>query len=138
MGKHIDDRTRKRIVADYIECGNYSAVARKYKCSVDSVRRYVAKNKDVARKAKEKKEQNTADMLAYMDGKKQDAMKFIDLALEEMMKPEKLKKSSVQSLATSLGIIVDKFTPREEKKDDNLELFKSIAKVAGNKFEKAD
>lgn len=130
MGKHIDDRTRKRIVADYIECGNYSAVARKYKCSVDSVRRYVAKNKDVARKAKEKKEQNTADMLAYMDGKKQDAMKFIDLALEEMMKPEKLKKSSVQSLATSLGIIVDKFTPTAQT-DKSLEKLDEVLKKIG-------
>lgn len=131
MGKHIDDRTRKRIVADYIECGNYSAVARKYKCSVDSVRRYVAKNKDVARKAKEKKEQNTADMLAYMDGKKQDAMKFIDLALEEMMKPEKLKKSSVQSLATSLGIIVDKFTPTAQTDKSLEKLDEVLEKIGG-------
>lgn len=138
MTYHIPDSKKKLIIADYIECGNYSAVARKHKVSKDTVRRYVRNNGEVAQKAQEKKEQNTIDMLEYMDGKKQDAMKFIDLALEEMMQPDKLKRSSVQALATSLGIIVDKFTPREDKKDDSIELFKSIAQVAGNKFEKAD
>lgn len=138
MANHITDAKKKRIVADWIECQNYSAVARKHKVSKDSVRRIVTRNKDAVQKAQEKKEQNTKDMLEYMDAKKVDAMKFIDLAIDEMMKPEKLKRASVQALATSVGIIVDKFTPKEEKKDNNLELFKSIAQVTGNKFEKAD
>lgn len=136
MAKRLSDLKKKKIIADYVECGNYSAVARKHKVSKDTVRR-LARQKDIVQKAQEKKEQNTKDMLEYMDSKKQDAMKFIDLALNEMMKPEKLAKSGTRDLATSIGIIVDKFTPKEEKKDNNLELFRSIAQIAG-KFEKAE
>lgn len=101
----------------------------KHKVSKDTVRR-LARQKDIVQKAQEKKEQNTKDMLEYMDSKKQDAMKFIDLALNEMMNPKKLQRSSVQALATSLGIIVDKFSPKDEKKENSLELFESIAKQA--------
>lgn len=137
MAKRLTDLKKKKIIADYVECGNYSAVARKHKVSKDTVRR-LARQKDIVQKAQEKKEQNTKDMLEYMDSKKQDAMKFIDLALNEMMNPKKLQRSSVQALATSLGIIVDKFSPKDEKKENSLELFKSIAKTSGNKFEKAD
>lgn len=137
MAKRLTDLKKKKIIADYVECGNYSAVARKHKVSKDTVRR-LARQKDIVQKAQEKKEQNTKDMLEYMDSKKQDAMKFIDLALNEMMNPKKLQRSSVQALATSLGIIVDKFSPKDEKKENSLELFKSIAKTSDNKFEKAD
>lgn len=137
MAKRLTDLKKKKIIADYVECGNYSAVARKHKVSKDTVRR-LARQKDIVQKAQEKKEQNTKDMLEYMDSKKQDAMKFIDLALNEMMNPKKLQRSSVQALATSLGIIVDKFSPKDEKRENSLELFESIAKTSGNKFEKAD
>lgn len=137
MAKRLTDLKKKKIIADYVECGNYSAVARKHKVSKDTVRR-LARQKDIVQKAQEKKEQNTKDMLEYMDSKKRDAMKFIDLAIDEMMKPEKLKRASVQALATSVGIIVDKFSPKDEKKENNLDLFKSITETSGNKFEKAD
>lgn len=130
MAKHLTDAKKKRIIADYVECGNYSAVARKHKVSKDTVRRLAMKD-DVVQKAKEKKEQNTKDMLAYMDSKKTDAMNFIDLALSEMMKPEKLERSSVQALATSIGIIIDKFSPTV-KNDKSLEkLDEVLDKIGG-------
>lgn len=130
MSKHLTDAKKKRIIADYVECGNYSAVARKHKVSKDTVRRLAMKD-DIVQKAKEKKEQNTKDMLAYMDSKKTDAMNFIDLALSEMMKPEKLERSSVQALATSIGIIIDKFSPTV-KNDKSLEkLDEVLDKIGG-------
>lgn len=137
MAKRLTDLKKKKIIADYVECGNYSAVARKHKVSKDTVRR-LARQKDIVQKAQEKKEQNTKDMLEYMENKKHDAMKFISLALNEMMEPEKLAKASTRDLATSIGIIIDKFSPKEAKKETTLELFESIAKTSGNKFEKAD
>lgn len=114
MAKRLTDKQKKKIIADYVECQNYSAVARKYKISVNTVKNIINKNEEVARKCKYKKEENSKDMLEYMDSKKQDAMKFIDLALSEMMKNEKLERSSIQALATSIGIIVDKFSPKDQ------------------------
>ena len=35
MAKHLTDREKKKIIADYAECGNYSQVARKHKVSFE-------------------------------------------------------------------------------------------------------
>ena len=37
MGEKISDKKKKQIIADYIECQNYSEVARKHKVSVNTV-----------------------------------------------------------------------------------------------------
>ena len=39
MAKHLTDAKKKKIIADYVGCGNYSEVARKNKVSKDTVRR---------------------------------------------------------------------------------------------------
>lgn len=114
MAKRLTDKQKKKIIADYVECQNYSAVARKYKISDATVRRIVNNDEEITRKVEHKKEENTKDMIEYMDSKKQDAMAFIDLALKEMMKEEKLERSGIQALATSIGIIVDKFYPKDQ------------------------
>ena len=69
-----------------------------------------------------------------MDGKKEDVCDIISLYLEYLKDPKKLDKASVQSIATSLGIIVDKFTRDAERQADT-SLFENIAKAAGGKFE---
>ena len=136
MAKHLTDKQKKRIIADYAELGTYAAVARKHRVSVDTVKRTVLRDPETAKKTKEKKEQNTADILLYMDGKKQDVSEIISLYLEELKKPEKLSKASVQSIATSLGIIIDKFTAENTRAaDKDISLFETIAKAAGGEFE---
>ena len=134
VAKHLTDRQKKKIVADYVECGNYSQVARKHNVSFDTVKRTVAKDPGTVRKAEQKKEQNTADILSFMDSKKQDVCDIITLYLEYLKDREKLERASVQSIATSLGIIIDKFTRDAERQADT-SLFENIAKAAGGKFE---
>lgn len=134
MAKHLTDRQKKKIIADYTECGNYSQVARKHKVSFDTVKRTVLNDPETVKKAEQKKEQNTADILSFMDGKKKDVCDIISLYLEYLQDPKKLDRASVQSIATSLGIIIDKFTQGAEKKPDT-EMFENIVKVTGGKFE---
>lgn len=134
MAKHLTDRQKKKIIADYVECGSYNAVAKKHKVSATTVKNTVLKDKNSVEKCEQKKEQNTADILAFMDGKKQDVCDIIALYLQHLQDPEKLRRASVQSIATSLGIIIDKFTQGAEKKPETA-LFESIVKVAGGKFE---
>ena len=134
MAKHLSDRQKKKIIADYAECGVYAQVARKHKVSLDTVKRTVLNDPETAEKTRQKKEQNTADILAFMDGKKQDVCDIIALYLQHLQDPEKLRRASVQSIATSLGIIIDKFTQGAEKKPETA-LFESIVKAAGGKFE---
>ena len=134
MAKHLTDRQKKKIIADYAECWVYAQVARKHKVSLDTVKRTVLNDPETAEKTRQKKEQNTADILAFMDGKKQDVCDIIALYLQHLQDPEKLRRASVQSIATSLGIIIDKFTQGAEKKPETA-LFESIVKAAGGKFE---
>lgn len=109
MAKHLTDAKKKQIIADYVECGNYSEVARKHKVSKDTVRR-LSNRTDIVKKAQEKKEQNTKDMLEYLDQKRDTAFKFIDKAFEEMCKEEKIEKTSIINLATAIGIVIDKYS----------------------------
>lgn len=134
MAKHLTDRQKKKIIADYAESGNYSQVARKYKISVDTVKRTVLNDPETAEKTKQKKEQNTADILAFMEEKKKDVCDIISLYLRYLQDPTKLERASVQSIATSLGIVIDKFTQGAEKKPDT-DMFENIVKAAGGKFE---
>lgn len=109
MAKHLTDAKKKQIIADYVECENYSEVARKHKVSKDTVRR-LSNRTDIVKKAQEKKEQNTRDMLEYLDQKRDTAFKFIDKAFEEMCKEEKIEKTSIINLATAIGIVIDKYS----------------------------
>ena len=109
MAKHLTDAKKKQIIADYVECGNYTEVARKHKVSKETVRR-LSNRTDIVKKAQEKKEQNTRDMLEYLDQKRDTAFKFIDKAFEEMCKEEKIEKTSIINLATAIGIVIDKYS----------------------------
>lgn len=52
-------------MADYLELGSYNAVAKLNGVSKDSVRRIVQDCDGFDQKAQQKKEENTADVLAY-------------------------------------------------------------------------
>lgn len=109
MGR-LTDAQKKMIVADYIEIGSYAAVARKYHISDHTVKRAVEYDEEAAALCEQKKQQNAADMLAYMDSRKVQAMDIIDLYLLKLADPDKLENATIQQIATVIGILVDKFT----------------------------
>lgn len=55
MAKHLTDRQRKKIIADYVECGSYNAVAKKHKVSATTVKNTVLKDKNSVEKCEQKK-----------------------------------------------------------------------------------
>lgn len=110
MAKHLTDKQKKRIIADYVELGSYNAVAKKYGVSRQTIKNVVDADKETGQKLQDKKAQNTLDMLAYMDSKKTEAQGIIDLYLKALVDPKKLEKAPLNQIATSLGIVVDKFT----------------------------
>ena len=105
----LTDKEKKKIIADYVDCGNYSAVAKKYGVSVNTVKRTANNDKNTAKKVKQKKEENTLDMLAYLDGKKSVVQNIINNALDLLTK-EKLEEASPRELMTVVAIGIDKFT----------------------------
>lgn len=117
VGK-LTDKQHKKIIAMYADCQNYSQVARKFGVSVNTIKRHVNGDPKAAKLVNEKKEQNTKDMISFLDEQKTSAQEFILMAMEALKDPDKLNRTGAQALATAMGIIIDKFMPAE-KKDQN-------------------
>ncbi len=113
MAKRLTDGERKKVVAAYVETENYSAVARQFGMSVNGVKKIVLAEKGLADKCKRKKEENTASVLAHMDLRKNDVCKIIDALLEAINNPEKIAATPLSQLATTMGILIDKYTANE-------------------------
>lgn len=125
MAARLTDRQKKKIIADYSAVESYNAVAKMNGVSKDSVRRVVQNCADFARIAKQKKEQNTADIIAYMESQRDDVCSFLGLAMEQLKNPEKLEKAQLQQVATTMAIIIDKYTaisggPGDTPEEDDL------------------
>ena len=46
MAKHLTDREKKKIIADYVELESYNAVAKKHNVSATTVKNTVLKNNE--------------------------------------------------------------------------------------------
>lgn len=110
MARHLTDKEKKKIIADYAVCENYSAVARKYGVSVDTIKRTVLRDPATTKKTMEKKAENTADILAYMDTQKGEVIGLMSDYLKALRDPDKIDKAGVQPLAIAMGIVIDKYT----------------------------
>ena len=118
MASRLTDKQKKRIIADYVELGSYRAVGRLHGVSENTVKALVQKDAQAAQRCAEKKEQNTLDMLAYMDSRKAKAQDFLDKCMEMMTTPEKLEAATLNQIATAFGIVVDKFARVSEGPKD--------------------
>lgn len=69
----LTDKQKKKIIADYVDNGNYSETARLNNTTDTTVRTIIKENKNIAlKKMEQKKEENTQDMLQYLESKKED------------------------------------------------------------------
>lgn len=134
MTARLTDKQKKEIIADRADDMSIRQLADKYKVSTTTIQRVIKENPEVTQIVTQKKEENTADILAFMEGKKQDVCDIISIYLDALKSPEKLERASIQSIATSLGIVIDKFT-KDAEKQANTSLFENIIKAAGGKFE---
>ena len=113
MPSPIPDKLRKKVIAEYVECGNYSAVARKFKLSVNGVKKIVQGDTDCAAQCEQKKKENTVAVLAHMDARKKDVCEIIDILLAAIRDPDKIAAAPLNQIATAMGIIIDKYTANE-------------------------
>lgn len=127
----LTDKQKKKIIADYITNGNYSETGRMNNVSDNTVRAVIKSNPDVSKKIEQKKEDNTNDILEYLDNISDKQRKIIDLTLDTLEKKltnpnkEKYKSLNVKDIATVYGIIYDKSLKAKELKLRNSELEKS-------------
>lgn len=106
----LTDKQKKKIIADYVDNGNYSETARMNNTTDTTVRTIIKDNKDMTlEKMEQKKQKNTKDILEYMEETKDKRKKVIDLCLEKM--EERLNKDelmNIKDIATAYGVLVDK------------------------------
>ena len=120
MAKRLTDKDKNKIIADYMENQNYSETARINNVGVNTVKRLVLSqdNEEMARKSKQKKEENTKDILEYMDKIAEKQKKIIDLSLEVL--EEKLSNpdlfTNIRDVAIVYGTIFDKSLKYKEMK----------------------
>ncbi len=128
MAARLTDKQKKQIIADYVQIGSYNATAKANGVSLNTVKKIVQENADIAQKCNHKKEQNTLDMLAFMDSRKEKAQNIIDIYLAALVDPEKVDGAPLTAIATSLGIIVDKFTKTTRSGGDSLDKLDGLLK----------
>lgn len=110
MAARLTDKQKKRIIADYAEMGSYNSVAKKHGVADGTVRRIILSNPEFTKKVEQKKAENSADILEYMDTKKDVVCAIIGDYLEALRDKEKIQKATTVQLSTTLGTLIDKFT----------------------------
>lgn len=106
----LTDKEKKQIIAEYVDCQNFREVARLHNKSVNTIRNVVYADKDIEKKLTQKSNENTKDILTYMDEQSlriQEVLNSLLAGIEK--KAVKLTdKDSIKDLATAYGIILDK------------------------------
>lgn len=87
--------------------GSYRTTAKHFGVSDQTVRRVCCNEPEISQKVAQKKAENTADMLSFMESRKRKAQSVIDKCLDIL--PEKLEEASAAQVATVMGITIDKF-----------------------------
>ena len=133
MAARLTDTQKKKIIADYVQLGSYNATAKVNGVSLNTVKKIVQGNADIAEMCNEKKEQNTVDILAYMESQKGIVCEILQKGLAALNSPEKLAEASPSQITTALGTLIDKWAlisggPSDNAKED--ELSKSLREMA--------
>lgn len=115
----LSDKQRKKIIAEFVNGSSMTTLAKKYDVSTATIHRVVHSDEKVKEKVERKKEENTQSVLAYMESKKNDVCDLIDRLLVAMNDPAKIAATPLSQLATSMGIVIDKFTANELNKPDS-------------------
>lgn len=125
MAARLTDKQKKKIIADYVINQSYNATAKLHGVSHQTVKRVVTRDPKTFQKVQKKKEENTADILEYMDSQHNDICKVLDICLSELKKAERYAKTQPQQIATTMAILIDKYTkfdsgPKDETVEDDL------------------
>ena len=109
----LTEKKKKKIIAESVNGSSIRALAAKYQVSTTTIQRVLKSDAELTQKVAQKKAENTASVLAFMDSKKNDVCGLIDKFLSAMGDDEKLAAATVNQLATAMGIVIDKYTANE-------------------------
>lgn len=119
MAARLTDLQKKKILADYVQLGSYNATAKINGCSLNTVKKLVQKNADIAELCNQKKMENTTDILAYMESQRDTVCEIIGKGLAALNDPDKLAEATPAQITTALGTLIDKWTAVKGMADGN-------------------
>lgn len=138
MAARLTDKQKKKIVADYLETQSVNAAAKRNSVSWDSAKKTLDEAGEIEKKLKQKKDENTADILSYMEDQRSLVCEIIGKGLEALNTPEKLAEATPAQITTAIGTLIDKWTaisggPGETTKEDGLsQSLRELAEEMGN------
>lgn len=123
MAARLTDRQKKKIVADYLECQSVNLAAKRNGVSWDSAKKALEEAGEIEKKLEQKKEENTADILAYMDSQKEIVCEIIGKGLAVLNNSEKLAEATPAQITTAIGTLIDKWTLiKGEEEEDKVQV----------------
>lgn len=115
----LTDKQKKKIIADYVSLQSYTAAGKLNGVSRTTVKRLVDADSGTHEKMRQKKAENTEDVLSYMSEQAEVVKDLIGKYLTALADDDKIAAASIVQIATSMGIVIDKFTaPGAAAKDD--------------------
>lgn len=125
MAARLTDRQKKKIVADYLDTQSINAAAKRNNVSWGTARTVLGEQGDIEKKLEQKKDENTHDILAYMESKRDIVCEILGKGLEALNSPEKLSEATPAQITTAIGTLIDKWTnisggPVDTAKEDDL------------------
>lgn len=125
MAKRLTQKQIGKVVALHTEGKSNREIARIYGVNASTIGRVLDRQGvETQQNATQKKEELERSMGEFLESRSHAAQDIIDLSLQVLSDPEKLKKATVNQIATMMGIVIDKFTSADRK--DTAE---SLAKV---------
>lgn len=125
MAARLTDKQKKKIIADRADGLSIRQLANKYHTSTTTIHRTLKSDPETEQIVTQKKEENTKDVLAYMESQKQLVCEIIGKGLMALNDPQKLAKANPAQITTALGTLIDKWvmvngSSGTETKEDGL------------------
>lgn len=137
MARRFTDKQELEIIERLTNGDSMTAVAKRYGVSRQTIANVRNRHSEFSATLTHKKEENAKSILDHMDSMKDDVCNLLDTMLRFMSDEEKLSKATLSQVSTAFGILVDKFTAREQPTKNNdaknnlLEAIAGIAKPEG-------
>lgn len=107
--KQLTDKDEQMIIADFAMLNSFNAVATKWGISHDRVKRIVERHAETSNIIQEVKNTVAYDVKDFVKSIQPTVKLIIATYLAEILKPEKIAKTSPKDLAIVMGILQDKF-----------------------------
>jgi hypothetical protein len=107
--RQLTEKDEQLIVADYAMLNSYEAVANKWNISNRRVQRIIAKRKNSQEVISSIKNKIAYDTNNFIESIQPTIKEIMATYLAEILKPEKIAKTSPKDLAIVMGILQDKF-----------------------------